>query len=577
MKLRKILTSAFVLLVCVAMLSTNVLAASVSIATGVDEDGKLKVTLSGDATGQVTFLATDASVALASVDGADIQYIDQIDKAASDRIITFAQRTGGENLVNIYAGGENVTTYASVANVYVVADAEVVDADYVYECAATADEFESADLTAFFTENDLVVDYRAVGSLASAAAEQITFSAANADDFDFEIGEPTDSVYPVAVTYKGIAADSVNVTAVPPATLDSISATFPAEYEDEVWVEEGADAMAKESAVKAKVEAIKSSIAVTGTYVDPDGTASITTFDFSVVETAVAGVYDVYVTAGGETSPEKITYTVRERAITGATVTGSKVATVTTRDAATVTEDDVIAAVKDGGDEVLKVVYDWNEPGVVTPATASDLNYAAVDNGNGTWTVTVTSTKATLTGAVVEVTIVINEAAGITGKLVAADSFGVENSAGTNTFTNAIPVGAVVTAVPKGAARTYAGNVVGGDTPYGYTAKSAMVDSETGEFVLELTPGQAYNIIISHTRYVGYTAPNGRFSVTCYKTVVNSNTSFEVTGTNDLVDLGTITLQYTYLGDLDLNGTVAPADYTKFTPTFNQTIPAMQN
>ncbi|MBR2476848.1 MAG: hypothetical protein IKB50_01790 [Clostridia bacterium] len=557
MKLRKILTSAFVLLVCVAMLSTNVLAASVSIATGVDEDGKLKVTLSGDATGQVTFLATDASVALASVDGADIQYIDQIDKASSDRIITFAQRTGGENLVNIYAGGENVTTYASVANVYIVADAEVVDADYVYECAAIAEEFESADLTAFFTANDLVVDYRAVGSLASADAEQITFSAANADDFDFEIGEPTGSVYPVAVTYKGSAAGSVEVTAVTPSPVVSIAAEIP-EYDAVVWVEEGTDADGEVAAV----EAAAKDVAIVVTATREDTTTFVVdndnlTYDVNEVE----GDLVVTVSYAGFEAPQTLTFEVRERAIESAEVTvntgvNMKVPSIADVDAGVVEE--YLAENLKASEFAAK--YIWNDD-AETAIALSALTFTATAGEDNTWNVAVAEEKGLLNATIV-VTLEEVSLTTITGSVTVQD----KTAQVADDFEDAIPVGAVVTAMPY--SDETMGNVT--NTYDNFSAYATVVDAD-GNFTLEVDPGH-YMVIITHTKYINYYG-----DIFLSRTVMDDEAVYDVTldQVGDNYDIGTAELRYAFFGDLNADGTLNGFDSGYYTQNFGLTVPAL--
>lgn len=572
MNLRKIFARTIAVASCAAMLSTNVLAASVSIGTA-EADGKLKVTLSGDATGQVTFLATDTGVELAAVDGAKIQYIEQDEKTAGvDLNYTFAKRAGATNTdtVNLYSGGENVTDYASKTGVYVVAKADVTTTGEIAYTATEANDF-NADKVAATLNGKVSVSYIGIGKTA-AEAETKTYGTDDGFTFGAPVADGANEKYTIAVSYKGIAAGNVIVAETDPKAATAVTVTNAGAaqtfYYDSAVSEFDAD---EAKALLKDVITVK---------VDYDDGSSDEAFDTSKLTYTVGESGAVSVSYSGITAATAITVDLVQKAITGATATGTKAVTLNVRPGTEVTEAAVIGAVKAADDDELKISFAWNYDEDVTTtadlASDEDVAYAAVDNEDGTWTVTVTSPKATLADCFVTVTVVEASAFGIKGKVTVADTWGIT---GSTTFTDAIPVGAVVTAIPATTGNnTYGGNVMG-DTGLGYTAKSAIVDAE-GNYELELEPG-TYNVFVSHTRYVVWKRTAAITNVSVYRTVLEGNANnvgnTAITISDSDTDLLThnVALRYAYAGDMNLDGTLNNADFGLFKPNFGIALPAI--
>ena len=555
MKLRKILTSTIAVTACVAMLSTNVLAA-VEIQPGADGN-KLTVDITGT-TGQTTFLALDADTVLANAGGDDIQYIDQDDAASLD--IAFAKRADTQTktyskTVDLYVGGENVTDYALVEGVYVEADAAVVAASYTHTCTEANDEFATMDLGEYFTANALKVNYAAIGSTAAA---EVTYSAANASDFELTRSTTDNATYTIAVKYKGIAAGNVTVAETDLSPVASIAITgVPTET---IYVDDAAafDAAAAKAAL--------ANATVTATHKN-DATSTVNKDNLTYSVTDGENNTKVITITYAEGITTTATLTVITKAIESGAVVGGTTATLTVRDASTVDEAAAIEAVKDAG---IKVTYTWNDGAT---SDASDLTYAAEKAGEA-WEVTITSPKVTLTGNVITVTVVESSATGIKGKVTVADTWGAKSG---TTFTNAIPVGAVVTAIPVTTTNnSYSGNVAGVDS-LGYTAKSAIVD-ENGNYELELEPG-TYNVFVAHTRFEVLRRNASLTNISVYRTVLDGSAKqMGVVISDTDADLVThnVELRYAYAGDMNLDGSLNPNDFNLFKANYNSTVPAIQ-
>lgn len=570
MNLRKFTARTIAVASCAAMLSTNVFAATRSITPSAD-NGKLKVTIGGDA-GQTTFLAVDAGTALASVSGDKIQYIEQDSKTAeSDLIYTFGQRTGGADKVDLYSGGEGVESYASKTGVAVKAIAAVKELEVAYTAAAENDfmtKYGTADtVKTFLADKRVKVDYTAIGSV---TADEVEYTANNADDFTF--GAPTanaaEEIYTVTVKYKNIDAGSITVKETDPKEAVSIAVTGGT---GKTFYYNNAES--EFTAETAKV-LLANDITVTATYDDnTSGTISGNDVTYEVSGATVTIKY------GTLTADTTITVNLVKLTITGVTINNNnmKTATMTARSADDVTAEDVENFVKNlDGDRY--VTYKWND-NTESYDDLSDLSVIAEkdtsDESGKTWKATLTSAKYTLPEtAVIIVTIEERTALGIKGKVTVDDTWGAEGSA--KTFTNGVPVGAVVTAIPiaKTAGEVADGTISNvGNTTLGYTGVKATVVDEDGNYELELEPGD-YNVFVSHTRYV-VTTEWGETTVAVYRTVLDSNAKQEITVSASNLDLNTnnVSLRYAYAGDLNLDGTLNSADYGLFTGNFGKTVP----
>lgn len=560
MNLRKFTARTIAVASCAAMLSTNVFAATRSITPSAD-NGKLKVTIGGDA-GQTTFLAVDAGTALASVSGDKIQYIEQDSKTAeSDLIYTFGQRTGGADKVDLYSGGEGVESYASKTGVAVKAIAAVKESEVAYTAAAENDfmtKYGTADTVKAFLANKRVkVDYTAIGSV---TADEVEYTADNADDFTF--GAPTadtaKEIYTVTVKYKNIDAGSITVKETDPKAAVSIAVTG---GEGKTFYYNNAESEFTAEIAKAL---LSYAITVTATY-DDNTTGTIS--DDDVTYEVSGGT--VTIKYGDLIADTTITVNLVKRVITGVTINNinMKTATMTARSAEDVTEEDVENFVKNL-DADRYVTYKWND-NTESYDDLSDLNVAAEkdtsDESGKTWKATLTSDRYTLpTDAVIIVTIEERTALGIKGKVTVADTWGITSG---TTFKNAIPVGAVVTAIPKLTAKGYSGNVA--NTSFSYTSYAAMVDKD-GNYELELPEG-TYNVYVSHTRYVVRNVTATNITVSTFRTLLDGQAKFEVTISDSDTDLQThnADLRYAYAGDMNLDGKIdVDTDYTQFAAKF---------
>lgn len=553
MKLRKILARGVALAACVAMLSTNVFAASELTLSAAGESGKLKVTISGAVDGQVTFLAVNENTTLSnSTAAADMQYIAQEAKAtAADTVISFAQRAGGTSKVDLYAGGEKVTEVASLKGVYVKDSAELTAASKALECESASIPGDNAAWKTFLT-GKITVDYAALGAT---VATPVALSAETAADFSVAAGTAVSDVYPVAVTYKGLAAGTVNVTATSSVSpIVSISATGIPSEAIKVYIAEGetfGDAEAK-----AEIEDI-TGFKVVATREDT------TTTDVAFNDLTITYASGVATIKYGEfTAPETVAFNVITKAITSSEVVAPAPANVTLNVVEGTTVDTAYVEDKIGTKlSAFSAKYIWNN-GDETPVPAGELIYTATKNGETSYTVAITTAKAAFaTPVTVAVTINVTPAGAaktaIKGSVKSSDSTGLVWD-----FTNGIPVGAVVTAIPYN--EESMGNVTG--TEEAFTAVSTVVDAE-GNFELEVAPGK-YTVIVAHTKYAIYAG-----EIYISRTVLDSNSMQEVTvEANEEKDLGAIALKYTYFGDINQNGTLDRYDYLDFTSEFGSSV-----
>jgi len=554
MKLRKILARSVAIASCVAMLSTSVFAASeLTIATS-EDNGKLKVTISGSVNGEVTFLALDEGTTLSDSTSPDkIQYIAQETKsAATDKVITFAQRAGGANKVDLYAGGQNVSEVATTpTSVYVKAVAELVTT--AYESESTLIPTDDDGWKAFLMEKGLTVNYAGIGDTAEAP---VALAVANADDFTIAAGAVENNVYPVAVAYKGTQAGTVNVTSIVPASpIVSVAATgIPSEAID-YYINEGEEFTV--AIAEAEIADI-AGLTVTATHEDTS-TSNIDLDDLTYTVSG-SGASTVVTLTYGEFPVGTVPFNVITKAITGVTVENAVPATY---------QMDVVIGTPVNEayveDEIADVVarfsakYTWNDT-TTTDVPAGDITYSVVKVDDDSYTVTISVAKADFaTPVTIDVTIVEVESVAtvIKGSVTASDTTGqVED------FSGAVPVGAVITAIKHD--ENAMGNYTG--TAERFDAVSTVVDSR-GNFELEVEPG-VYTVIISHTKYSIY---GGEFFVA--RTILDSNTKKEVTVVESTpVDLGNIELKYTYFGDLNLDGTLNTIDFRTFTQGFGSSI-----
>lgn len=570
MKLRKILSGAVATVACVAMLSTNVLAASVSIAA-TEDNGKLKVTIGGDAAGQVTFLATDVSADLATATGDDIQYIDQDEKAADGSwIVTFAKRAGGESIVNLYAGGDGVTEYDS-KTVYVEATLAVDDD---YEAPAFTYEESAAEFDANAAAELLDGATFSYGAIAATAAAPVTYSTATAANFT--IGTPVvddddASIYNVPVTYDADPAVATNATA---STTVAVEVKAPKQATAIEITNAGAaqtyyyDTAASEFTAEKAKELLKDVITVKVTY---DDSSVEEDFDASKLTYTVGDNGLVTVTYGSATATNNtVTVALVQKAITGASATGSKALTYGTRNLATVTADDIKTEVENKLSTLITVTYTWNDS---RTTTANDLVVGTpVQDGDNelVWTVPVTAPGWATFSDTITVTVEEKSAFGIKGNVTVANTTGqIAN------FESTVPVGAVVTAIPVSTtAMSYVGNVPGVDTFVNAAAYSTVVD-EDGYYELELEPGD-YHVIVSHSLYT-WRRMGASYRFYTMRSIVDADAYQIITISDSDVDLinNDVALRYAYYGDMDLNGTLDSGDYGTFKGNFNTTVPAI--
>lgn len=560
MNLRKFTARTIAIASCAAMLSTNVFAAQKAI-TAAGVDGKLKVTIGGDA-GQTTFLAVDAGTNLASVTGDKIQYIEQDAKTADANLVyTFTKRANGASKVDLYSGGEDVESYAVEQGIAIEATAvakikDIYETPFIYE-AATANDFATkteAQLKEILNCK-MGVDYTAIGAKEATYIDMDTSE--NADDF--VLGTPTttdNEIYTVTVKYKGIDAGSITVKEKDPKKATAISVSGGT---GKTFYYNTAETEFDDVAAKAL---LKDSITVTATYDDgSNGTISADDVTYLPVGGSVTIQYN------GLAAPETITVTLTKRAITGASTVGST-DTVELTARATDTVDDAFVVAKVKAIAGNFVEYTWNDGGKSYEALA-DLDvtaqYDEADSDGNTFFVTVSSSKdgASEWFERFKAHVTVKNAFGIKGKVTVADTFGITNS---TTFKDAIPVGAVVTAIPKLTAKGYSGNVA--NTSFGYTSYAAMVD-ENGDYELELPEG-TYNVYVSHTRYVVRNVTATNITVSTFRTLLDAQAKFEVTISENDADLQkyNANLRYAYAGDMNLDGEVNMSDYTTFAGKF---------
>lgn len=560
MKLRKILTGAVATIACVAMLSTNVLAATVT--PGVSEDGKkLEVVIEGT-TGQTTFLALDKDTVLASATGDDIQYIDQDDAASLN--IAFAKRADTQTVtyakqVDLYVGGENITEYSLVKGVYVVADlqvAEGTDLDYTYETSVA--DFTVAEATEVLA--GVQFNYAAIGTTAASA---VTFNTT-----DFTVGTPvagTGNIYNVPVTYKGVSVDvPVELSAPSPVTSIAVSGA----QAINVYVED--DAADNTEAIKAAVKAI-SGLTVTATRGNGD-TFNVTNYDLAVAGDGNSKTVTVsYTTTDGTFTDTTNTIAVTVIEIAPASVqTATGTYTISPDEGTVLDAAGVKAAVEANIASItFAPKYVLNKPNTVEAIPTSNMSFAAELTTDGeeedVFTVAVTLKEAA--GAVEAgtalgtITVTVNYAAKtlITGSVTVQDM----TAQVTGDFTDAIPVGAVVIAMP------YSDEVMGNVIGMGEDVSAvATVVGADGTFTLEVEPGD-YLVLISHIKYVNYGG-----DVYMSRTVLDAQSMHNVSPSDgETVDLGALKIRYTFFGDLNADGNLNGIDGGFYTQNFNTSIP----
>lgn len=564
MKMRKILSRAIAIASCVAMLSTSVLAASELTITAGENGGLLKATISGNVSGQVTFLAVDKDATVASVADADIQYIAQEEKAqAADTVIQFAQRTGGDNRVDLYAGGMSVTEVAHLKGVYVV-----------NSITANAASVATVDVTAANVPADnagweaLLYDKVKVDSvkIGATAPEVITLNASTAADFDVAATQVDEDSYTLNVSYKSTPVSTVAAEVV--ANITGITVTQNSVFD--YYIDAGAtfDAARAKSAIIAsgKVTAVAST----------DGEPlPLDLADLTYVVEGTGADTKVALSYSGHTAATKVAINVITRKVTGVQTSAGAVrvsfADLGALDIASVTADMVTNYVKNNVARAnFAPKYTWNDPEKLAEAVpTSNYSYeTAVLTGDGAeedvYTVVVKAAAAkddVTAGAVlgnIEVTVTAVTRTLITGSVTVADS----TQQVTEDFAGAIPVGAVVTAIKYNAEMM--GNYTG--TADAFEAVSTVVDA-SGNFTLEVEPG-TYTVIIAHAKYV---IIGGELMVS--RTVVDANSMKSVTIAEGATEnLGAVALKYTYFGDMNLDGTLNGVDFATFKDAFGSSV-----
>lgn len=572
MKLRKILSGAVATVACVAMLSTNVLAA-VTVTPGANGN-KLTVEVEG-LTGQTTFLALDAGTSLTAATGDDIQYIDQAD--ADELNIAFEKRASSDsNKVDLYVGNDDPTVfspdaYEVISGVYVAKVAEVVnDEDIAYE-ATEVNDFAAktpAEVTAFLADK-VTVNYNAIGTT-DADTDVILNDEDNASKFVFGTPVPdgAGAKYTISVTYDGIAAGSVTVAEEDPATITDITIIgIPADA-PEVYVENLADFdedMAR--AELAKITGLAAQTTLQPQTGDPyTGSIGFDKLGIAVVDGVVSFTYT------GITIEETVEFDVIE--IAPETVAGTYSANVNISgdaeapmDAAAIEEYLVENYASIGFD----AKYNLNKPNTTEAIPVADLVFEATEPVDGaeddtavsTVTVTTSATAAVPSAAVGTINVTINYAAKtvIIGSVTAKDTTGQVTD-----FASAIPVGAVVTAIKyDDLGYGNMGNYTG--TASNFVAAATVVDA-SGNFELEIAVPGTYKVIVSHTKYEYMWG-----SVNVSKTILDENTAQDVTiAEGETKDLGSITLRYTYFGDLNFDGRLNGDDSIPYSANFGSTI-----
>lgn len=216
MKLRKILSRTIALVSCVAMLSTNVMAA-VTVNMEGDGDG-FKVTVNGAPKGYFSFYAMDEGFAFSAENQAKVQYVAQAPyNGAGDIVIpTFLLRNEADKL-DLYVNGAKIKT-VSTKNVASLKDET---AEYTYVCIENANEIEAAQLPDLQQcLRGMVIESLVIGA---EGAEDITYLGGDDSRFAFEetLSDPADNKRILTVKYNGVVAGNVTINGVvnPPKTL----------------------------------------------------------------------------------------------------------------------------------------------------------------------------------------------------------------------------------------------------------------------------------------------------------------------------------------------------------------------
>ena len=613
MKTRKLFTRAIAVVACLLMFSTNVLAATVSIDTGAttvmydgEERPALQVTLTAEAGDLVTFLAVDADTDIADIAGnaekvSKVRAIDQ--KKADDEgkvVITVPYLDGFAEKLNLYAKSEKdlFESLNSLADVRMVASATLVeipegDAIPVYEYAITEDTATAPEtpenLRNFFAEQGGVkVKYCPVGMTAAEEAAVVPIECNNEtkDDFEFALGVPTGDIYDIVVTYKGIElGDKMPLKApVSPTSIvvENADTVFDAYY----------DGDAHEPTVEEIVYAITNNVN------DINANKNVTiTANYESGDPVVMDLEDLVLNidaTGGEIYGEPYTHAI-ELELYGVTASAPIYINFVPRTITGATANDVTISAFEG--TVIDAAYakgnvpaanlgfkfTWNDVKKdagheeTTDMTFEQIGEPTTDGeGNKVYVfdVTLNDANGTPRTARFNLTVVETTMTSIKGTVKAFDTTGQFVIIGQNdNFANAIPVGAVVTAIPYNA--TAIGNFRG--TTESYMPISTVVNDATGEFTLNVDPNTKYTLIISHTKYIVNNIGTENQAVYVANSILDANTLKTIDPIGyDVKNLGTINIRYAFMGDIDSDGKIDNVEAELIRGKFGSTVAAAE-
>ena len=569
MKLRKIIARTIAVVSCAALLSTNVLAATIETS---NVDGKLQVVVSDIANEQVSFLAVtqDKTLAEAEADTTLIQGIDQ--KAAEDNTVTFTmgQRKNGAVVVDLYVGSTSVTGFKAESGVYVTKKITVVATEDLEYEAATANAFASINEAGLkeFLADKIEITYYDIGDIDGNEDATFTFTGEDEDlTFGTITADATNEVYTVPVKYEGYPIGNLTVTEVDPVVITDITIEGIPTVAPVVYV----DALADFNETKARTELAKITGLVAKTTIegsDEQGTIGLDKLGVVVEDGVVSFTY-----GEGEdaiTIEETVTFDVIVIAPEAVADTYNKAITISGDAEGTRMDQAAIQAMFDGMDDYSELEgyapkYALNKPGTTSDIPFADLTFTVgtIETGDEADTVEVAvaikadhENEDVAGDAVGTIIVTINYAAKtvITGTVKATDATGQ-----TLDVANATPAGAVVTAIPYNA--EFMANYDDANV------KSTVVDA-AGNFELEVDENVKYTVIISHIKYV---IMGGE--------ILTSRTMLDGAKFEDIQltagegrDLGAINLKYTFFGDLNLDGNLNARDLGSFRMNFGSTI-----
>lgn len=589
MKTRKLFTRAIAIVACLLMFSTNVLAANITL-TATEHNGALKATIGGDAEGWVTFYAVEsgtqfpaeADASALDAFAAKVQYVDQYQKTAAGNIeVVFSPRSGSVEKVDLYALGNGVEQIKVESGVSLVESIALIDApateDTYHVFDRDVDTASEQELRDFFAAaGNIKIKHYIIGS-SDSTAETIVCNEETKALFTFEEDRAMGNKHYMAVAYDGIWADEEIILIEPDVptalTFANADTVFDAYYNGDV-VELTTEEIINAVTNNANGINADKNVTLTATYEDADPAVIALDDNKLVLDiTAEAGtIYDEAYTHKvqpklyGVATAEPLYFNLAKREINGATAddVAMSVFLGTTIDAAFVKANIPASSLnfKFTWNDLKKVVTDYELTNEMTFAQVG----LPVVNGN----TTVYTYNATLNGFTAEFDLTITETdmASIEGTVKAFDTTGQNAN-----FADAIPVGAVVTAIPYNA--TAIGNYRG--TAESYAPVSTVVDDVTGEFSLDLDPGTKYTLIISHTKYVVKNIGTVNQEVYVANSILDENTLRVIEPIGENVEsLGVINLRYAYMGDIDADGKLDTVEADFIRGQFGSTVPGIE-